>query len=331
MTRRRLERFQQAQAGLGGALQRLLVVTENYPELKANQNFLALQDQLEGTENRISVERKRFNDQVQGYNTYIKQFPRMIIANIAGFDEKPYFESAQGAETAPKVEFLTMADFKFSKEEIEGINRAAAHVESVSSGEVLTAVIRESSNYAAPELLFSVIGGFVYYLIALGFHTGIEAAVSNLFWTPQAWHVTAFYGASTMLVVGILYVLTNIPGFDRLIVPKAVISKHVHRRALVHFTESGAVNTRDRTGILFFISLRERRVEIIADEGINSRVGTGAWDEILNNLLAAIRRGEAAAGLEQAIMDCAGILEQHFPVKNDDVNELPDGIVFLED
>lgn len=99
------ERFQQAQSGLGGALQRLLMVTENYPELKANQNFMALQDQLEGTENRIAVERKRFNENVQAYNTYIKQFPRMIIANMSGFDEKPYFEASQGAETAPKVEF----------------------------------------------------------------------------------------------------------------------------------------------------------------------------------------------------------------------------------
>ncbi len=99
------ERFQQAQGELSGALQRLLVVTENYPELKSNQNFLALQDQLEGTENRIAVERQRFNEQVRTYNTYIKQFPRMIIANLSGFREKPYFEASSGAETAPKVEF----------------------------------------------------------------------------------------------------------------------------------------------------------------------------------------------------------------------------------
>ncbi len=99
------ERFQQAQGELSGALQRLLVVTENYPELKSNQNFLALQDQLEGTENRIAVERQRFNEQVKTYNTYIKQFPRMIIANLSGFREKPYFEASSGAETAPKVEF----------------------------------------------------------------------------------------------------------------------------------------------------------------------------------------------------------------------------------
>jgi LemA protein len=99
------ERFQAAQSQLSGALQRLLVVTENYPDLKANQNFLSLQDQLEGTENRIAVERKRFNDLVQTYNTYIKQFPRMFIANMSGFKERPYFQSSEGAETAPEVKF----------------------------------------------------------------------------------------------------------------------------------------------------------------------------------------------------------------------------------
>ncbi len=224
-----------------------------------------------------------------------------------------------------------MADFRFSEEEITRINKAAAHVESVSSGEVLTAVIRESSNYAAAELLFSIIFGFLYFTIMLLFHGSIENLISNMFWNPQGWYVTAFYGASTMIVTGIFYILTNIPGFDRLIVPKAVIARNVHRRALVHFTESGAVNTRDRTGILFFISLRERRVEIIADEGINAKVQPGDWEGILANLLASIKKGKAAEGLELAIADCEEILKQHFPVKGDDINELPDGIVFLED
>ncbi|RKX86079.1 MAG: LemA family protein [Spirochaetes bacterium] len=98
-------RFQQTQDSLGTALQRLLVVTENYPELKANQNFLALQDQLEGTENRIAVERMRFNEAVRTYNTTIRRFPQSIIANMTGFEKKPYFESADGAETAPEVKF----------------------------------------------------------------------------------------------------------------------------------------------------------------------------------------------------------------------------------
>jgi len=101
----KFQKFQQAQAGLASALQRLMVVVERYPDLKANQNFLALQDQLEGTENRIAVERKRFNQAARQYNTYIKQFPQVILANMYGFQEKQYFESAAGAETAPEVEF----------------------------------------------------------------------------------------------------------------------------------------------------------------------------------------------------------------------------------
>jgi LemA protein len=98
-------RFQETQDSLGSALQRLLVVTENYPDLKSNQNFLALQDQLEGTENRIAVERMRYNDAVKNYNTIIRRFPQMIIARMTGFEAKSYFEASAGAETAPKVEF----------------------------------------------------------------------------------------------------------------------------------------------------------------------------------------------------------------------------------
>lgn len=98
-------RFQQAQSELGSALQRLLVVSENYPQLKADQNFLALQDQLEGTENRIAVERQRFNESVGAYNRYIKAFPRTLLANMAGFRAKEYFKAAAGADQAPAVSF----------------------------------------------------------------------------------------------------------------------------------------------------------------------------------------------------------------------------------
>ncbi|MCM1322162.1 MAG: LemA family protein [Bacteroides sp.] len=98
-------RFQQAQGELSGALQRLLAVTENYPQLKADSHFLALQDQLEGTENRISVERKRFNDTAKTYNVFIRQFPRSVIARSGGFTQKAYFQSAEGAQTAPAVSF----------------------------------------------------------------------------------------------------------------------------------------------------------------------------------------------------------------------------------
>lgn len=100
-----LQKFQSAQQGLGSALQRLMVVQEKYPDLKANENFLALQSQLEGTENRIAVERKRFNEVSQAYNTYIRVFPKSFIANMSGFTKKEYFKSTVGAEKAPEVKF----------------------------------------------------------------------------------------------------------------------------------------------------------------------------------------------------------------------------------
>jgi len=99
------EKFQKAQSELGGSLQRLLAVAENYPELKANENFRDLQSQLEGTENRITVERKRFNEAVQSYNIGIRRFPQAILANMFGFREKPYFKADEQAASAPKVEF----------------------------------------------------------------------------------------------------------------------------------------------------------------------------------------------------------------------------------
>ena len=97
--------FQQAQDGLSSALGRLLITVEKYPELKANKAFADLRITLEGTENRISVERKRFNEIVQDYNAFIRKFPKNIIASMFGFDKKGYFESSKGAEKAPEVVF----------------------------------------------------------------------------------------------------------------------------------------------------------------------------------------------------------------------------------
>jgi LemA protein len=100
-----LQKFQAAQDGLSSALSRLMVVVERYPELKATQNFSELQAQLEGTENRITVERRNFNEAAQAYNTYLRRFPSNIFAGMFGFQKKAYFEAQKGAENAPKVEF----------------------------------------------------------------------------------------------------------------------------------------------------------------------------------------------------------------------------------
>jgi LemA protein len=105
LTPESLQKFQEAQNGVSGALGRLMVVVEKYPELKATQNFMELQAQLEGTENRITVERRTFNESAQAYNTYLRRFPANIFSGMFGFQKKAYFEADAGAEKAPKVEF----------------------------------------------------------------------------------------------------------------------------------------------------------------------------------------------------------------------------------
>lgn len=105
VTPEQFAQFQEAQSEVSSALNRLLVTVERYPELKANENFVKLQDQLESTENQILTARTRFNEAVQGYNGKARRFPSNITANIFGFDQKPYFEAEKGAEKAPEVEF----------------------------------------------------------------------------------------------------------------------------------------------------------------------------------------------------------------------------------
>lgn len=104
-TAEQLAAFQAAQGELSQALGRLLAVAESYPDLKANENFRDLQQQLEGTENRIAVARQLFNDEARNFNTKVRRFPNNIIASLCGFEKKPYFEAEEGAHTAPKVEF----------------------------------------------------------------------------------------------------------------------------------------------------------------------------------------------------------------------------------
>lgn len=105
LTEEGIQQYQQAQGQLSASLGKLLMIRENYPELKANQNFLALQDELAGTENRIAVERNRFNENARDYNQYIRRFPHVIYAGMFGFKKKGYFEADAGAQSVPTVEF----------------------------------------------------------------------------------------------------------------------------------------------------------------------------------------------------------------------------------
>lgn len=105
LTEENIKKYQEAQGQLGAALGRLMMIQEAYPDLKANSNFMALQDELTGTENRISTERNKFNEKVKDYNTFIRMFPKSLLAGIFGFEKKAFFEADQSAQSAPKVEF----------------------------------------------------------------------------------------------------------------------------------------------------------------------------------------------------------------------------------
>ena len=219
-----------------------------------------------------------------------------------------------------------MAKKLLTPREQSSITTAVGDAEKTTSGEIVPVVIRESSDYAVYELLFAFLAGFLYYSVLLVFYPAVSGAIDSLFWFPPDWYVTAFYGLSTLLVAGLAYFFSNLPALDRLIIPRKVRNEAVRKRALLYFTEAGLIETRDRTGILIFVSLMEKRVEILADKGINEKILQSEWDDLAGSLAAEISKGELAGGITRAVKSCGDKLTNHFPVKSDDTNELPDSV-----
>jgi putative membrane protein len=223
-----------------------------------------------------------------------------------------------------------MAKITFSKEDLEKIRGAVKEAESKTSGEIATSFIKESYDYAVYELLFAVICGFVYFIVMMFFTSGVESIIERMSWDYSTDHLLIFYGLSTFLVIFIFYFLANIPFIDRLIVPKSVMRQKVNERAVRHFMESGVYNTKDRTGILIFISALEHRVELLADKGINEKIPQEKWDSILSHIIDGIKSGQLVKHLSESISECGKLLAEHYPIHPDDVNELKDDIVVLE-
>jgi len=223
-----------------------------------------------------------------------------------------------------------MPTINFSKQELDQINNAVKEAESKTSGEIATAFIKESYNYAIYELTFSVIFGFVYFLVAMFYTGAVEHWLQQMFWDYSSRHLVMFYGLTTFGVITVAYFLTNIPIIDRLIIPRSVMAEKVNLRAVQHFMQSGVYKTKDRTGILIFISDLERRVELMADEGISKKIQQEKWTEIVNHIIDGIHQNKTAQHLVDAIQECGKILAEHNPVQPDDINELNDDIAILE-
>ncbi|MBN1949351.1 MAG: TPM domain-containing protein [Candidatus Cloacimonetes bacterium] len=223
-----------------------------------------------------------------------------------------------------------MVRIRFSEADRKLINAAVARAEEKTSGEIATAIIRESYDYAIYELILAVVTGFAYFLILLFFTSRLELWLQNLLWDYSVQYLLAFYGFSTFAVITAVYFLANLTFIDRIIVPARIRKRKVRERALRYFMEAGVNNTRDRSGILIFISLLERRVELLADSGINSRISPGLWQNFVDDITAGIRKNELVPALEKAVLDCGHLLAEYFPISADDVNELQDGITILE-
>jgi putative membrane protein len=223
-----------------------------------------------------------------------------------------------------------MSKIKFSNEEKEKIKASVKEAESKTAGEIATGFIKESDNYAVYELTFAVFIGLVYFIVITFFANNIEESIKKMFWEYSSHYLLMFYGFSTFLVIAVVYLLANIPFIDRLIVPKSVMQQKVNQRAVRHFLESGVYSTKDRTGILIFISYLERRVELLADKGISEKVPREKWDAVVGHIIAGIKNNQLVKHLSESIRECGNLLAEQFPIQPDDVNELKDDIQVLE-
>ncbi len=223
-----------------------------------------------------------------------------------------------------------MPKLKITNEEKEIIKNAVKNAESKTSGEIAVAFIKESSSYAIYELVFAVIAGFIYFVILTFFANNIENWLQNKFWDYNIVHIISFYGFSTFIFISVGYFIANISYIDRLITLKTIMKNKVHQRALRYFIESGISYTKERTGILIFISILEHRVELIADKGINQKIEPAEWNRIIAYIIEGIKKDKITQHLSNAVAECGNLLAKHFPIKKDDINELEDDIKILE-
>lgn len=202
----------------------------------------------------------------------------------------------------------------FTSIEIANIKTCVADVERNTSGEILPVVTRASSNYPRAEMLGS---------LALAFGVSLPAALllhPYLGW-GDLWTFMSFFAVWYIIWQ---QALQRIPAFKRLLIPQEEMEQAVEEASWVAFLEHGVHRTRDRTGVLIYVSLFERRVRILADDGIAAKVDNSAWETLVSSLVEAIRQGRTAQGLCATVKDCGTLVAGHFPRRADDVNELTD-------
>ena len=215
--------------------------------------------------------------------------------------------------------------------ERQRIADAVQAAEALTAGEIAVAVIPESSDYSARELLLGIGVGVITQIILVLLTSPITRLLDGLLWLESPILIPLSTLSVSLLIGAAAYAAAQIPAVDRIIAGRRAMREAVRRRALRHFVESAVYDTAGRTGVLLFISLLERRVELIADRGINAAVEAGVWDGIAAELITGIREDRMGEAVEKAVTALGAVLAEHVPVSADDVNEIADAPVELEE
>lgn len=213
-----------------------------------------------------------------------------------------------------------------SKKEKDLIAQSVANAEKNTSGEIAVVVAKQSSEYAIYELTFAVIIGLLSMVLSLIFFPQIDTFIKNMFWSNSPILTTSIIGLGAFVVIIIFYFLANIPFVDRLIIPKSVKEQKVKEKAQLCFVEYGVSKTRDRTGVLIFVSNLEKKVLILADTGIAQVYSNQSWQKQVDRIITGIRTNNFATELREVITEIGQVLSQNFPIKSDDTNELSDHV-----
>jgi len=202
---------------------------------------------------------------------------------------------------------------KLTDQEKERITEAVKRAESETSGEIVPVIVASSDAYPHADLTGGLVGLILFFAVGL---------VTLPWFLPIP--------VSALITSGFLagfFITRFTPGLKRFVIGEKVAQTEVHQRALQAFFEHGLTGTRDRTGILILVTMLERRVQVLADEGINKKVEPGTWDEVVRLVLSGIKAGSLADGLAAGVERCGEILKKDFPIKPDDTNELPNEVI----
>ena len=219
--------------------------------------------------------------------------------------------------------------YSFTEENLKKIQDAVAKAEKTTDGEIALVVTSSCSNYGFWELIFAVVMGLITSACLIPFSSKINNFIDSIYWDVNDYHFSFWILMFVFVSILIFYLLANIPFIDRLIIPKRVKEVSVYNKAIKTFVHSGVYKTKSNTGILLFFSVLERKIQIIADSGIASKVSYETWNDLANSLAEGFKSKNPTDTIIKGIEECGKILSKEFPAQNENPNELPDGLVVL--